>query len=358
MIGSLFSGIGGLELGLEAAGLGPVAWQVESDPFCRAVLARHWPQAERFDDVRTVGVSRLRRVRGVCGGFPCQDVSSAGERRGLAGARSGLWYEYARIVDEISPEWVVVENVTSGEAAWLPHVRHDLLRLGYRTEAHRLGAMDVGAPHRRMRTFVLGIADGSRRTGARWSGSGSERAAAQQPDCAVGDARPEGRGREQLGAGASIDAAARRGETLGDPDPNWQHEPQGVLSDEPGRATDAGRGPLAHAHRFDGGLQPGRGLRTRGAADPAQLADADPRRATTAIGAVGGVPDGLSARLDGHRWPAGRGQAQRKEEPPRAVARGEIEKNAARLRALGNAVVPQVARLIGLRLVRLLEAGA
>ena len=99
-IGSLFSGIGGLELGLEWAGVGHTVWQVERDPFCRSILARHWPSAARFDDVRTVGAHNLEPVDVICGGFPCQDISYAGKGLGLAGERSGLWYEFARIIGE------------------------------------------------------------------------------------------------------------------------------------------------------------------------------------------------------------------------------------------------------------------
>lgn len=88
-IGSLFSGIGGLELGLERSGLGTVAWQCEIDPFCRAVLARHWPDAMRYEDVRTVDAT-APSVDVICGGFPCQDVSLAGKRGGLDAPRSGL----------------------------------------------------------------------------------------------------------------------------------------------------------------------------------------------------------------------------------------------------------------------------
>lgn len=155
-IGSLFSGIGGLELGLEWAGLGPVVWQVESDSFCRRVLAKHWPDVDRsVTDVRAASATNLRRVDLICGGFPCQDVSSAGKRAGLEGERSSLWREFRRIVAELTPRVVVVENVASGARRWLCSVRSDLHALGYRTRAIRLGACDVGAPHRRFRVFVL-----------------------------------------------------------------------------------------------------------------------------------------------------------------------------------------------------------
>ena len=157
-IGSLFSGIGGLELGLERAGLGPVVWQCELDPFCRRVLAKHWPDVERFEDV-----TRPRRwpnVELICGGFPCQDVSSAGKRRGLGGERSGLWYHFAKVVSQVRPRFVIVENVASGVRAWLPTVRRNLCELGYRTRAFALSAADVGAPHLRRRVFVVAHADG------------------------------------------------------------------------------------------------------------------------------------------------------------------------------------------------------
>jgi DNA (cytosine-5)-methyltransferase 1 len=166
VIGSLFSGIGGLELGLERAGLGPVAWQVEIDPFCRGVLARHWPHARRFEDVRRVGSAELAPVDLICGGFPCQDVSVAGAGAGLKGARSGLWYEFRRIVSELRPRIVIVENVASGKRRWLPHVRHDLLALGYGSLAADVSAFDVGAPQRRARVFV--VADHEGRC-ARWA---------------------------------------------------------------------------------------------------------------------------------------------------------------------------------------------
>ena len=101
-VGSLFAGIGGFDLGLERAGF-DIRWQVEIDPFCRAVLAKHWPQVKRYEDVRTVGAHNLERVDVVCGGFPCQDISDAGLRAGIDGKRSGLWSEMARLTGELRP---------------------------------------------------------------------------------------------------------------------------------------------------------------------------------------------------------------------------------------------------------------
>lgn len=159
-IGSLFSGIGGLELGLEWAGVGHTVWQVESDPFCRRVLEQHWPEAQRFDDVRDVGSNNLAPVDLICGGFPCQDISSAGKGAGLAGKRSGLWGEYARILGELRPEWAVVENVASGAIRWVDDVARQLGWLGYETLPVPVSAADVGAPYPRKRVFVIARADG------------------------------------------------------------------------------------------------------------------------------------------------------------------------------------------------------
>ena len=159
-MGSLFSGIGGLELGLErgirAAGHAvEVVYQVERSAFCRCILARHWPMAQRYDDVRSVGAAVLPPVDLLCGGFPCQDVSSAGRGAGLDGARSGLWWEFLRIIGETRPRWIVVENVASGARRWLPAVRRSLGSLGYASVPVGIAACEVGARHRRERVFVV-----------------------------------------------------------------------------------------------------------------------------------------------------------------------------------------------------------
>jgi DNA (cytosine-5)-methyltransferase 1 len=155
IFGSLFSGIGGLELGLEMSGLGHTVWQVEQSQFCRNVLAKHWPSVERFDDVRTVGRKHLCPVDLICGGFPCQDISSAGKGTGLTGERSGLWFQFARIIKELTPSWVVVENVASGSKHWVDQVSTELEKLRYDVLPVPLSAEDVGAPHERERIFLI-----------------------------------------------------------------------------------------------------------------------------------------------------------------------------------------------------------
>jgi DNA (cytosine-5)-methyltransferase 1 len=157
-VGSLFAGIGGIELGLEWAGEFATSWQVERDEYCRKVLAKHWPNAERFDDVRTVGAHNLSPVDVICGGFPCQDISNAGKRAGIDGERSGLWREYARIVRELRPRYVLVENVAALLGRGLDVVLGDLAACGYDAEWSVLSAQNMGAPHLRERLFVVAYA--------------------------------------------------------------------------------------------------------------------------------------------------------------------------------------------------------
>jgi DNA (cytosine-5)-methyltransferase 1 len=165
LVGSLFSGIGGIDLGLEATGRFQIAWQVERDPYCRYVLARHWPHVPRFPDVCTVKGADLAPIDVLCGGFPCQDVSLAGKRAGLSGERSGLWSHFVRLIRELRPRYVLVENVPAlltpvrrrgrGEPAPLASVLGDLAACGYDAEWEVLPASAFGAPHVRRRLFVL-----------------------------------------------------------------------------------------------------------------------------------------------------------------------------------------------------------
>ncbi len=154
----LFSGIGGFSLGLERAGMQTVAF-CEIDPFCRKVLAKHWPGVPCYDDVRTLTAERLKAdgivADVICGGFPCQDVSVAGNRAGLAGARSGLWREYSRLVGDIRPRYVIVENTPGLLSLGMGTVLGDLAALGFDAEWHCIPAAALGAPHLRDRVWIV-----------------------------------------------------------------------------------------------------------------------------------------------------------------------------------------------------------
>lgn len=316
----MFSGIGGLELGLEAAGVGQVAWQCEIDPAARAVLARHWPRVPCFPDVRTMAPPP---VDVICAGFPCQDLSVAGKGAGLAGERSGLFWEVMRVVDLVGPRFIVLENVPALLVRGFGTILGALAARGFDAEWHVLAAADVGAPHLRRRLFIIAwrpVADahglrqpqpqGGQRDGRRRPGNGRPVADTDRDD-AVKPQRIRRRGHAAV--------ARRAGESLADPH-------------RPGPSQREGE-PRDHGEERPAAVGGG-----RRAAKPA----------------LGGDVDGLPRRLDvdGHRWPAGRGPDQHPNEPPRLVPPG-TRGRAARIRALGNAVVPQVAEVIGRRLLEI-----
>ena len=161
---SLFSGVGGFDLGFDRAGM-VCAGQVEYDEKARAVLARHWPDVKRVNDVREVQGDEFGTVDVICGGFPCQDVSVAGRRAGLAGERSGLWFEFHRIIDRVKPRWVVVENVpgllSSHRGRDFAVILRGLVECGYGVAWRVLDAQYFGVPQRRRRVFIVGyLGDG------------------------------------------------------------------------------------------------------------------------------------------------------------------------------------------------------
>jgi len=160
----LFSGIGGIDLGLDRAGWS-CAGQVEIDPFCRKVLAKHWPDVPRHDDVRTAiewwGSERRPRVRAVVGGYPCQPESMAGKRMGVGDPR-WLWPEMARVIHALRPRWVIGENVDGHVSKGLRFVLRDLERLGYHSVPGTIRACEVGAPHPRQRVLTLAHSYGRR----------------------------------------------------------------------------------------------------------------------------------------------------------------------------------------------------
>lgn len=208
--GSLFTGIGGMDLGLERAGF-EVRWQVEIDDYCRRVLAKHWPDVKRYEDVKELTGAELEPVDLFCGGFPCQPVSLAGRRLAQEDAR-WLWPHFARLVCVLRPRFVLVENVPGLFTAGFGDVLADLASLGYDTEWESIPAAAVGAPHLRWRVFVVAYPSGERHRGLQpvgisWSSreagpcdDGSQRSArdAQRPptDTFTTPGRPWGPARE------------------------------------------------------------------------------------------------------------------------------------------------------------------
>lgn len=202
----IFSGIGGFSLGLERAGMRTVAF-CELEPFCRRVLAKHWPHTPCYDDIRELTANRLRAdgiaVDVIAGGFPCQDISVAGKGAGIEGERSGLWSEYRRLIGELRPRYVIVENVSALLNRGLERVLRDLAALGYDAEWHCIPASAVGAPHRRDRVWIVaypgrerGEWRGSERGGQEAAGARNRAARSGQHALDVADANSPRR-REQ-----------------------------------------------------------------------------------------------------------------------------------------------------------------
>lgn len=186
----LFSGIGGFSVGLEATGMKTVAF-CEPEPYCQKVLKKNWPEVPIYDDVRELTADRLVAdgiaVDVITGGFPCQDISIAGapwlETGGIYAERSGLWFEYFRIICELRPRYAVLENVPNllaGDGgAWFGTILGNLASIGYDAEWHCIPASELGAHHHRDRVFVLsypseqGLQGGGKARDAR--GEGQER---------------------------------------------------------------------------------------------------------------------------------------------------------------------------------------
>jgi|DEB0MinimDraft_6_1074348.scaffolds.fasta_scaffold34886_3 DNA (cytosine-5)-methyltransferase 1 len=151
---SLFSGIGGLDLGLERAGM-TITAMCEADEKCRSVLRKHWPNVQIFHDIRNLRGCDLDATPDlICGGYPCQPFSQAGLRQGANDDRY-LWPEMFRVIDETRPTWVVGENVVGHVNLGLDQVLYDLEGLGYGATAFVIPACAVDAPHRRDRVWIV-----------------------------------------------------------------------------------------------------------------------------------------------------------------------------------------------------------
>lgn len=269
-VGSVFTGIGGIEYGLERTGGFKTVWQVEIDPFCRRVLEKHWPDVKRYGDIRKchgafadASSQRLEKqdyVDLICGGFPCQPFSHAGKRKGVSDSR-WLWPEFYRIIREVRPKWVIVENVPgllsidSGRV--FIGILRDFSKIGYDAEWFTLRASDFGAPHRRERVFIVAHSRHKRQKEQEQQTMGSEELCGN-----VAHTKLRGRIHGQLG----IDPAERPHEALGNassgveasglPSNAGSEEPRGLSSLEREEISEAGGDAydtLNREHRTIGG---------------------------------------------------------------------------------------------------------
>lgn len=371
-VGSLFSGIGGFDLGLEQAGH-HVLWQVEIDAACRSVLERrfrHPADAEGVQhrngadapdsqpvgrrstsrapaihvDVRTVGRDTLAPVDLVCGGFPCQDLSVAGKRAGLAGERSGLWHEFHRVVAELAPRWVLVENVpgllSSNEGRDFAVILSGLVELGYGVAWRVLDAQHFGVPQRRRRVFIVGCLGD-------WAAPSS---VLFEPESVSGDSPPRREARKGV-AGTLGGGSGERG---------WaQDTDRMTFLPSIASSLDSHRGGVHNGQDDDGGklvVAPlGGGNYGQGNFDE-------------------GIPNHVlapSLRGFGHGWQGQHNDDASRMSMVRRLTPTECERlqgfpdgwtagqsDSTRYRQLGNAVAVPVARWIGSRLLEALQAAA
>ena len=280
--GSLFAGIGGFDLGLERAGM-VCKWQVEINPFCQKVLAKHWPDVERFGNVKDCGKHNLASVDLIAGGFPCQPHSVAGKQRGAEDDRN-LWPEYRRIVAELRPTWVLAENVPGIRGTILDEVLSDLENLAYKAMPIDIPACAFNAPHRRERIFIVAHAE--------YNG------------------RVETSGQQTI---ETMEQRARREKEASCAEQFERGDTRSTLSEDVADTTQLYRdGCNAHREQLAPGIISELGDRSSEARQTSDWWTVEPD--------VGRVANGVPRRVD-------------------------------RLRALGNAVVPQVVEWLGRRIV-------
>lgn len=297
--GSFCSGIEGIGLGLERAGM-VCKWQCEIDKFCLKVLRKHWPDVKKYNDLRKLTGHELEPVDLLCGGYPCQPFSQAGKRAGESDERH-LWPEFRRIIRVLRPRYVLLENVSGHLSLGFGSVLRDLSRLGYDAEWRCFRASDFGASHLRKRVFIVAYRSGER--GERWRDAGimgcpegaqsSEALQRERHGYSVDDSGntladdPLSRSRRLSESAGRHDAANTDGcgEDLGDSECSRRQTAGKRCDIDPGREPEAGRGVVADA---GGGLiqEPRRGSQGR-----------------DGIGSAGALPVFAPGPSD-PRWPA------------------------------------------------------
>jgi DNA (cytosine-5)-methyltransferase 1 len=348
---SLYTGIGGLDLAAHCAGIHTVA-MCEQDAFCRSVLSRHWPGVPIFESDEEVTRKSLLeqgvdRVDIVAGGPPCQPFSVAGKRGGTSDPRH-RWPEMARIIADVHPRWVLVENVGGFLDVAKPVVLPDLEGMGYDAWAIEIPAAAVGAPHGRARIFIVAYTDRD----------GLELRRATYDDDRRDAPRLFADGRDPR-AVAVADAGWGRFQRRADASELRDSEGEGIeqrVQREWGRHVFGDGGQVAGGVRNALEFAAGGGLQERLEATAEEIRRSTRRGERTpdacgrfAESRLGGAPAGLSDRmelaarrvasfLDGIPWPAPRYCEQFDHEPPRVTTAREFRRK--RVKALGNACPP------------------
>lgn len=307
---SLCSGIGGADLAAEWTGYIEIIGQVEIDPFCQAVLAKHWPDVKRMADIKEVEGHEFGRVDIIVGGIPCQPFSNAGKQTGKSDDRY-LWPEMFRIIKATYPTWVVIENVDDFTYMALDTVQIDLEGEDYTVQAFVLPACATGAPHIRERCFVVAH--------TRFNREFRQKSTFTQRECNT---------LESTSIFNVENSDCKRWASIGNGTPTGTHN-----TDHPSNTDDVVNSNSQRCQELDtttsnrGVGQHTRRVETRRVSGKPQSR-------------LGGDSDGLPSRLHSHRWPALPGQEQEAWEPPRTITGKQPYRNQ-RLKALGNAIVPQ-----------------
>lgn len=296
----LFSGIGGFSLGLERTGGFETVAFCEIDPFCRKVLKKHWPEVPCFEDVRTLDAAGLGRIDLVTGGYPCQPFSHAGKRLGAEDDRH-LWPEMLAVIKAVRPTWVIGENVAGHISMGLDDVLFDLDAAGYAARAFAIPAVAVGAHHRRMRVWIVA-----------------------HDDCACGDRHKVNEVRPRWDAAESCVRAVADAHR-----PRPQGWDSGSLQERPDeRAAWAGGSSVADT----AGIGRGEGHQD-----------------------TGGRSEGTRTPI---KWPGFANGGGWLPEPELGRVAHGIPNRVDRLKALGNAVVPQIPELIGRAILASMQEAA
>jgi DNA (cytosine-5)-methyltransferase 1 len=173
-VGSLFSGIGGLDLGLERAGM-KVIWQSEIDPYCNKVLKKHWPEVPNYGNIKEIDWQTIPRPNVICGGYPCQPFSTAGKRLGTDDPRH-LWPWVRTAISELRPQYAILENVRGHLSMGGLQVIGELAEVGYDAEWRVVSAAGLGAPHRRDRVIIVAYPAGKCSNGGQPGSNNAQRA--------------------------------------------------------------------------------------------------------------------------------------------------------------------------------------